>query len=360
MGINVNEYNKFFKSFLNNHSVNTRIKEFNAVNNVTIDDYDVTDYIYCKDANIKHFSNCCNSNNNNLDNCSLSFYKLFISFKELGKDLYKINRTNLNKIIISKNYYDISFSPFGFINSYNRKTIDTVIKWFNKYGYCVEIDKDVNDGHIIEIRKLTNLSILTYLLSESFKTYYLERNEKKPINFSDFITIKKEKNTDTIKNEDYIINIQKVMFAFEKIGIYCTEEHSELMYIDNSLKLIHYYQNIYSIVLYVLNLYIINLSAVTIANPTISQCGCGIYNEGKNKKCKSCKKIGPSERKAKSRKDLSEKMERIQYLISNYTYDDNLIIDANEILNMKKAKLDTSKTKVNEILDKLEKKKKIN
>lgn len=309
-----------FKNYLSTHTGNIRINHITKlkedIKNINIKNFSLNDEMYIEGIKINGYDNCFYNSKenaylfpkNNHKSINVDFYKLFLSFKSLGKILYKFN--NNYTITIYKDYYVTQL----FNNSLNQEEKEIILKWLNKYKYCVTLDKDTDSGFVIEINALVNIAIYTYLIFESINNYFKVKDAElnqdikynlssKAITFDKYITFANKRK---IKDDDYLFNIPKIIFSLEQSYKSLISEHSELIYNDDIqyYELTHTYENMYSLVFHILKLYIdFTFRKLMEEDERTKQCKCGKYITGRDKLCKNCKKAHNNKRRKLNREN---------------------------------------------------------
>lgn len=248
----------------------------------------------------------------------------FADFLKLGKELYEVNKSKINKIDFKKVSFKLSNkiktdivcdARIGYLlinsqNEYNEETKKILYNYCNGKGNSRDKYNETNLLYLvenndyplfpIETDSLLDISIFTYLVICSLRNYY-KGEYKNDISFETFTNIDKNNIADFL---DAIIFFMK---TYEPSS-YSPPllEHTELKYNPNDQKVETYrtFDSIFSLYWFILKLQIMAISNNT---TLINLCGCGEVILGKGDFCKICTLAHRAENKRKQRTPPNKK-----------------------------------------------------
>lgn len=335
------------------------------------------------------------SSKDELDNKSLEV--LYNSFIILGKELYSINKENINKIVFdSHNCLEVNLNNSFFNlssckNNEEKKTlaIDNWLKTNNlsiddlhdhkrtdlnylilkngNWEYSNELYKWLNsnfipntnegennlgeyvmydNGFFIDLSIFMYLSVYSILNQKAIDNNYKETKEN--IHFNDFLTINK-----TFDSPPTLF--QYISYLNDVINLYELHNIIKLQYIDkltlneeNELNVSREFESLYGVLWYIFKLNLVDLYSTNKHGGIVSLniCNdCGTIILGSKLRCEDCDILNVKERKQKSRQQKKDNIEKIMSYISKYEFPDYIKDKVKIILNTNVHKLKSSDIK---------------
>lgn len=316
--------------------------------------------------------------------------EMYISFIQLGRDLYESNKKSISKIDIENNIFhgqidgrmltqDVKLNEiikkiqdwlrenkldksdsqvckrnnlnYLILNNEEWKPSESLIPWL-KSNFIPDIYEGENsDGKYVMYDDgfMVELAIFMYLTIYSI--VYTNGQMKKEVCFEDYINFIGI-DTSLFTISDYMWYVFDIINFYEKNHTHILHGYDRVINdIDNEFALIHEYESIYGILWYVFKMNINDLllkdseQKIIKIQPCKGNCGRLVIN---NSRCDVCQTDENRKRKQKSEQKKKDGIAEIKHLISVNKYPDEIKRQANSLLS--KSFRELKMYEINEVL----------